>query len=183
MTPAEIRRRLDAKSYLVNITIEPFGGDTVLVSAYPTMLAKLKAEDVLRQAIESLMAAGQNPEVRDLLDHLLQTMACKAAVKAGDRLTPEEITAVELNAIFTGTRIIALTDAQPLCFSVARNSIACSDAWARVASIHRELARDSEYSLKATSDLKASDHRLAIFIATTVDCVLEIRALIPLTSK
>lgn len=96
LTPAEASAALDAKELLakVGIKIEPFGGDTILVSSYPAMLANLNPSDMVRQALESLIAAGKDPEIRDLLDHLLHTIACKAAIKAGDRLTPEEITSL-----------------------------------------------------------------------------------------
>ena len=40
------------------------------------------------------MSAGKQPDAQDLLNHLLSTIACKAAVKAGDPLTREEITAL-----------------------------------------------------------------------------------------
>ena len=33
----------------------------------------------------------KRPDRRDLLDDLLHTIACKAAIKAGDRLAPAEI--------------------------------------------------------------------------------------------
>ena len=96
LTPAEQTAALDAKEVLgkVGIDIEPFGGDTVLVQSYPAMLATLRPSEVLRQSLESLIAAGKDPEIRDLLDHLLHTIACKAAIKAGDRLAPEEITSL-----------------------------------------------------------------------------------------
>ncbi|QDV66535.1 DNA mismatch repair protein MutL [Rosistilla carotiformis] len=96
LTSSEAATALESKDLLaqVGIEIEPFGGDTVVVSAYPAMLAKLRPEDLLRQALESLICAGKDPEVRDLLDHLLHTIACKAAIKAGDRLTSEEITSL-----------------------------------------------------------------------------------------
>lgn len=96
LTPAEREVALDAKDLLdkVGIEIEPFGGDSVLVRGYPAMLANLKPAEMLRQALESLIAAGRDPDIRDLLDHLLHTIACKAAIKAGDRLTPEEITSL-----------------------------------------------------------------------------------------
>lgn len=71
--------------------IEPFGGDTILVSGYPAMLAGTSASEVLRGLLEPLMSGGKEPQSRDLLDALMHTIACKAAVKAGDRLTPEEI--------------------------------------------------------------------------------------------
>jgi DNA mismatch repair protein MutL len=96
LTPAEREVALDSADLLgkVGVEIEPFGGDSVLVRGYPAMLSNLAPADMLRQALESLIAAGRDPDIRDLLDHLLHTIACKAAIKAGDRLTAEEITSL-----------------------------------------------------------------------------------------
>ena len=96
LAPAEAAAALEAKDVLeqLGIEIEPFGGDTVLVSSYPAMLANLAPADMLRQVVEQLLAASRSPERRDLVDELLHMIACKAAIKAGDRLAPEEITAL-----------------------------------------------------------------------------------------
>jgi DNA mismatch repair protein MutL len=96
LAPAEAAAALEAKETLgqLGIEIEPFGGDTVLVSSYPAMLANLAPADMLRQVVEQLLAASRTPQRRDLLDELLHMIACKAAIKAGDRLAPEEITAL-----------------------------------------------------------------------------------------
>lgn len=93
MPPAEAAAVLEAKEVLaqLGIEIEPFGGDTILVSTYPAMLANFDPHEVLRQMVEPLMTGGNVPQRRDLLDEMLHTIACKAAIKAGDRLTPEEI--------------------------------------------------------------------------------------------
>jgi DNA mismatch repair protein MutL len=94
LTPAEAAAALDAAVILkqVGIHVEPFGGDTVLITAYPAMLRKEKPAELLVQVLEIWMGAGKRPEPRDLLDHMLHTIACKAAIKAGDRLAAEEIT-------------------------------------------------------------------------------------------
>lgn len=78
----------------LGVAVEPFGGDTVLVSSYPAMLANLPPREVLGEIVERLVAADRLPEAGDLFDDLLHTIACKAAVKYGDRLTGEEITAL-----------------------------------------------------------------------------------------
>ena len=78
----------------LGVEIEPFGGETVLVSAYPAMLANFSPAEVLRGLAEQLQTEGKKPEVRDLLDELMHMIACKAAVKYGDSLTPEEVTAL-----------------------------------------------------------------------------------------
>jgi DNA mismatch repair protein MutL len=75
----------------LGVEIQPFGGETVLVSSYPAMLANLSPSEVLRELVEKLLAGGRQPEARDFLDDLLHMIACKAAVKFGDRLTPEEV--------------------------------------------------------------------------------------------
>ena len=78
----------------LGMKLEPFGGDTVLVSGYPAMLANMAPKDVLAGLLDQLLAGGKLPDRGDLLDGLLHTIACKAAVKAGDRLTPEEVTSL-----------------------------------------------------------------------------------------
>lgn len=96
LTPAEAAAALDAKDALarIGIEVEPFGGDTVLVSAYPAMLANMGPAEMLCQVVDGLLAGEKTLERRDLLDELLHMIACKAAIKAGDRLTPEEIAAL-----------------------------------------------------------------------------------------
>jgi DNA mismatch repair protein MutL len=71
--------------------VQPFGGETFLVSSYPAMLANMSPADVLRDLVEQLLAGSRAPEARDMFDELLHMVACKAAVKFGDRLTAEEI--------------------------------------------------------------------------------------------
>jgi DNA mismatch repair protein MutL len=84
---------LEVKDELAELGLEvsDFGGNTVLLSSYPTLLARRAPHEVLRGVIDSLVTRDRPPTKEALLDHLLATMACKAAVKAGDRLTPEEI--------------------------------------------------------------------------------------------
>jgi DNA mismatch repair protein MutL len=78
----------------LGVEVQPFGGETVLVSSYPAMLANLSPAEVLRELVEKLLSEGRQPEPRDLLDDLLHMIACKAAVKFGDRLSGEEIEAL-----------------------------------------------------------------------------------------
>ena len=96
LSPAEAAAALEHRELLAQLgmRIEPFGGDTVLIAGYPAMLANMNPGEVLRGLIEQLLSAGRTPDRRDLLDNLLHGIACRAAVKAGDRLAPEEITAL-----------------------------------------------------------------------------------------
>ena len=66
----------------------------MLIAGFPAMLANLNPAEVLHDLINQLLAGGKPPDRRDLLDQLLHTIACRAAVKAGDRLAPEEIDAL-----------------------------------------------------------------------------------------
>jgi DNA mismatch repair protein MutL len=96
LPPAEAAAVLEQRELLatLGVKVEPFGGDTVLVSSYPAMLEKSKPAEVLRAIVERLTAGDRAPQRRDMLDELLHTLACKAAVKAGDPLAPAEIAAL-----------------------------------------------------------------------------------------
>ncbi len=96
LTATEAAAVLDARELLaqLGIEVEAFGGDTILVSSYPAMLANLNPGEVLRQVVEQLVEDARSPDRRDLLDELLHMISCKAAIKAGDRLSPEEVSAL-----------------------------------------------------------------------------------------
>lgn len=93
LSPTEAATVLQSKDLLsdLGIDVEDFGGDTVLVSSYPAMLANFNPSEMIRQLAEELSAGTKTPDPRDLLDEILHMISCKAAIKAGDRLQPEEI--------------------------------------------------------------------------------------------
>ncbi|TWT74926.1 DNA mismatch repair endonuclease MutL [Allorhodopirellula solitaria] len=93
LTPAERAAALDVKDTLarIGLEIEDFGGETILIQSYPAIMPNKDPAEMLRTILESVMGAGRDPNPIDLLNHLLSTVACKAAVKAGDPLSPEEI--------------------------------------------------------------------------------------------
>ncbi len=75
----------------IGLEISDFGGHTILLSRYPVMLGKLNLAQLVKDIAQQLCDSGLVPTRRDILDELLHMMSCKAAIKAGQRLTPEEI--------------------------------------------------------------------------------------------
>jgi DNA mismatch repair protein MutL len=96
LAPAEAAAVLDHADDLerLGIRVSAFGGGTILVSSYPAMITRLAPADTLRAVVEELLSGDKSPDRRDLLDDLLHMMSCKAAIKAGDPLTPQEIDAL-----------------------------------------------------------------------------------------
>jgi len=71
--------------------IEEFGGETVRVSAFPALLRREECPTALRALAEDLETAGSTATVDDAIKKIAATMACHAAVKANDPLTPEKM--------------------------------------------------------------------------------------------
>lgn len=93
LPPQEAALVNEYKSVLeeIGLQVEPFGGETFLIHSYPAMLKGISPSEVLRQVLEPLLKGGKKPDVRDLLDEMMNMMACKAAIKAGDKLSDDEI--------------------------------------------------------------------------------------------
>ncbi len=73
--------------------IEAFGSDSVVLRAVPAETEAGDARAMLEEILEKLKNAdGPDPDAA--LDEILHTVACKAAIKAGKRSTPEELTAL-----------------------------------------------------------------------------------------
>lgn len=75
----------------LGLEIDDFGGGTVLIGGYPALLGKRSPRDILRGVVEYLTRQDRPPSQEVLLNDLLALMACHSAVRAGDRLSSEEI--------------------------------------------------------------------------------------------
>lgn len=83
----------------LGIEIEAFGGDAVLVRALPAMLNTSDAVGLLRDLADELEAdeSGNPDEMPSLdgkLDAVIARMACHGSIRAGRRLTREEMDAL-----------------------------------------------------------------------------------------
>ncbi|GHT17351.1 DNA mismatch repair protein MutL [Planctomycetales bacterium] len=75
----------------LGLQVEQFGGNTVLVSAFPAILAKTPPTEILLSLIEPILASGKKSNRVEQIDEMLHSMACKAAVKAGDKIRPDAL--------------------------------------------------------------------------------------------
>ena len=73
--------------------VEGFGGHTLLVNSVPMPHPRFDAERCLRETLAAL-AGDRSPSTHARHERLAATVACKAAIKAGDELSPGEMRAL-----------------------------------------------------------------------------------------
>ncbi|XOF33438.1 MAG: DNA mismatch repair endonuclease MutL [Candidatus Electrothrix sp. YB6] len=81
----------------LGLTVEFFGDTTWIIKAVPAIVGTLPPQEVLTDILDRLAdgtdgtIADRPGTVPECIDRLLASMACKAAVKSGNRLHPEEM--------------------------------------------------------------------------------------------
>jgi DNA mismatch repair protein MutL len=78
----------------LGIEVGAFGPGTIAVQAFPTFLSKLDPVEFVTDLLERGEQELLDLHDEELLHELMDMMACKAAVKAGDSLTPAEVQAL-----------------------------------------------------------------------------------------
>ncbi len=75
----------------LGLDLVPFGPRTMAVQAFPSLLAKADPLDFVQDLIDLLEKHEACPDPQRLLDEVLNMAACKAAIKAGQRLSDSEM--------------------------------------------------------------------------------------------
>jgi DNA mismatch repair protein MutL len=75
----------------LGIELVPFGPRTMAVQAFPTLLSSVQPLDFIQDLIDLLDRKDAGLDAESLLDEVLNMAACKAAIKAGQKLTDSEI--------------------------------------------------------------------------------------------
>ncbi len=75
----------------LGIELAPFGPRTMAIQAFPTLLAKADPLDFVQDLIDLLGHKDADLDAERLLEEVLNMAACKAAIKAGQKLSDNEI--------------------------------------------------------------------------------------------
>jgi DNA mismatch repair protein MutL len=96
LTAEQAARTLEYRDALaeVGLAVEDFGSGTILVTSYPALLGRRSPQTILRAVVDQLLSKERAPSREVLFNDLMSLMACHAAVRAGDRLTPEQMEAL-----------------------------------------------------------------------------------------
>jgi DNA mismatch repair protein MutL len=96
LDPAEVERLSSRVAELseLGLVIEPFGPDAMLVRETPAMLGQLDVKGLLRDLADDIAETGSALSLKERLEELAGTLACHTSVRAGRRLTGEEMNAL-----------------------------------------------------------------------------------------
>ncbi|MEJ7595416.1 MAG: DNA mismatch repair endonuclease MutL [Planctomycetaceae bacterium] len=75
----------------IGFELQEFGGTTLLLMSHPALIPRGNLIRIVKDFAEQLIQNDGKMNRRDLLDHMLHTMSCRAAIKSGQRLTLEEM--------------------------------------------------------------------------------------------
>ncbi|WP_347265690.1 DNA mismatch repair endonuclease MutL [Paracoccus sp. (in: a-proteobacteria)] len=78
----------------LGLVIEPFGGGAVAVREVPALLRRLDAAALIRDILDDLAEQGASDRLRARVDAVISSMACHGSVRAGRRLSAEEMNAL-----------------------------------------------------------------------------------------
>lgn len=75
----------------LGIEVAPFGPKIIAIQAFPVLLAKAEPADFVLDVLDMLTEKATTLDAESLFDEVLHMAACKAAIKAGQKLTDSEI--------------------------------------------------------------------------------------------
>jgi DNA mismatch repair protein MutL len=96
LDPSEVTRVMARANELaeLGLVIEGFGPDAVMVREVPAMLGKLDVKGLVRDLADEIAETGNALSLKERLEEVSGTLACHMSVRAGRRLSAEEMNAL-----------------------------------------------------------------------------------------
>jgi len=93
LTPGQISLFPEYIEFLreIGLEIEIFGKDAVVVKAIPATLSQIKISEMISDIADQLNENNQMPSLQEKKEKILASLACRAAIKANNVLSTEEV--------------------------------------------------------------------------------------------
>ena len=78
----------------LGLVIEQFGGGAILVREIPALLGHVDAKGLIKDLVDDITELGEAHALKERLEEVCSSMACHGSVRAGRRLTGEEMNAL-----------------------------------------------------------------------------------------
>lgn len=78
----------------IGLEIEIFGRDAIVVKALPAILPQTQSREIIADIADKLADQCQRPDLQERKEKIFAALACRAAIKANNVLTPEEVMAL-----------------------------------------------------------------------------------------
>ena len=78
----------------LGLVVEPFGNGTIVVREFPAVLGESDIQGLIQDLADELAEMDQALALKDRLDNVCASMACHGSIRAGRRLTVEEMNAL-----------------------------------------------------------------------------------------
>jgi DNA mismatch repair protein MutL len=105
----------------LGFTLEDFGDGDLLLRAVPADIDPQDAPACLSELAQQLLT-GKKPDQNAVFDELLHTVACKAAIKGGQKSDPLELSSL-VSELMSRDDIKYCPHGRPVCISLSRKTI------------------------------------------------------------
>jgi len=78
----------------IGLEIEIFGRDAIVVKALPAILSEVQVREIISDIADQLGDQNQIPSLQEKKEKILASLACRAAIKANNVLSSEEVAAL-----------------------------------------------------------------------------------------
>lgn len=98
--------------------LEDFGNMTVAVRAIPSVIKAADVSEIITEAAELLQNGAKDPGLK-IKDHILHTVACKAAIKAGYKTMPAEMISLA-KKVLSDKDVFYCPHGRPVAFEITK---------------------------------------------------------------
>jgi len=86
----EIVHQYEAEIKKIGIDFSDFGNNTILIQEVPVLLKNMSTRNIIEELIAELAEAGKAKSAAEVQANMLEYLACRSSIKAGQPLTKNE---------------------------------------------------------------------------------------------